>query len=816
MTNKNRHYTYLCKISHNILKKKFFFLFLWLIPVSLYAQVETVIVGQVFDKYDKSTIPSVNVYFKNSQTGTTTNEEGYFILRTYERDKVLVFSSVGYKTKELKIKPGDIKYLDIELEESNTWLEDVFILPGVNPALEWMKKIRLMRKENNVAIHPGYQAEITEQDLILLSKATEPDKNKRLLNQLREGSLSENDSTLLLPLYMAESKLHVTPKSKEEISKNTFTSPEVTNRLVIQLLNGLNDNMNFYNNSVAIFGKSIVSPLASIGNSYYNYYLTDSISTGEQKEYEITYVSKNPKNLAFNGKFRFDSTSLAITHMEATLPNHANINYIHNLNIKQTFKPAPDNMWFPQTEEVNLDMTYNLVPDSLNRSSEIFIKKSSEFNASDTLFSAQNFAQSNYSTITLEEKLNVLDNTPLMKTAKWIADAALTSYARAGFIDFGRLQQTIRLTNLEGVRLNLPLRTNERLWKNISIGGYVGYGFRNKEVKYSAFGQFRLPTEKRHIFGLSYTDDYRRVDYDYNNLIVRESPWNITDDDIVNTLFSLTSGPKISPRREWTFSYLNDWNRNIESMTYLRANRLYGNNAMPMAQNDQPLKFFTQYALATSTRFSFDEVKYEDHLQRIYVGNRKPVIYATLEAGHYETGDKNGFYGKISGAVKQNVRLDIGEWNYLVDAGFIIGKVPYPLLEIPPGNEPGGIAFSQFNKMKYMEFASDKYINIYNEFVFNGILFNHIPLIKRLNLREMIAVRASFGSLSDRHREVLDYPDPAQYPLYLRQMKYPYVEASIGITNILRIITVQLNWRFTNLSEGQQPWGISAGLRFGF
>lgn len=785
-------------------------------PLLVQAQTETMVAGKVVDKYDKIPIPSVNVYFKNTQTGTATNNEGHFFIRSYEDDKVLVFSCVGYKTKEIKIKVGNFAYLDIELEEENTWLTDVFVLPGVNPALEWMKKIRLMRKSNDLTIRPDYQAESTEQDLILLSKVNERSGSRRLYEQMQKGTLSEEDSTLLVPLYMAESTYQITPQKKEQISKNTFTSPDETDKVVVQLLNGLNEEMNFYNNSVPIFGKSIISPLSGVGNSYYNYFLVDSIGVGDEKQYEIHFQSKNPKNLAFDGKFRFDSTSLAITYMEAKLPKKANINYVHNFNVIQEFEPVGEHKWALNREDRSLNMTYQVIIDSLSTSPELLIKRSNILNVSDSLVLSENFAQSEYSTMTLEEKLSDLDNTPLMRVARWIADAALTSYVRVGVIDIGRIQQIMRLTDIEGFRLNAPLRTNERLMKNISIGGYVGYGFRNKEVKYSAFGQFKLPTQKRRIFGLSYTDDYRRIDYNYNNFVGRESPWNIGDEDIINTIFSLVSGPKISPRQEWSFSYSNDWNRNIESMTYIRANKLFQNGNMPLVHNGEALNSFTQQSITSVTRFSFDQTKYEDHLQRIYVDSRKPVIYAILEAGQYQIAGKTDYYGKIMGSVKQNVRLTVGEWNYLVNAGIVLGRVPYPFLEVPPGNEPSGITFSQFNRMKYMEFASDKYIHLYNEFIFNGILFNHIPLIKHLNLREMVSVKMAFGSLSDKHRQVLDFPDPALYPHYARKMQNPYIEASVGITNILRIFTVQLNWRFTNIYEGITPWKVSLGLRMGF
>jgi len=54
-----------------------------------------------------------------------------------------VFSCVGYRRKEIKLKPGQGVGLQVELHEENTMLQEVFVVPGANPALELMKKVRL-------------------------------------------------------------------------------------------------------------------------------------------------------------------------------------------------------------------------------------------------------------------------------------------------------------------------------------------------------------------------------------------------------------------------------------------------------------------------------------------------------------------------------------------------------------------------------------------------------------------------------------------------------------------------------------------------
>ena len=79
-------------------------LLILLFTTSISAQ-ETLVVGQVLNSADKRPVPNVNISFKNSQTGVQSNEEGYFMIRTNDKQTTLLFSSIGYKKHAIRIKP---------------------------------------------------------------------------------------------------------------------------------------------------------------------------------------------------------------------------------------------------------------------------------------------------------------------------------------------------------------------------------------------------------------------------------------------------------------------------------------------------------------------------------------------------------------------------------------------------------------------------------------------------------------------------------------------------------------------------------------
>lgn len=764
------------------------------IPFSLLAQ-ETVVVGQVINTADNTPLPFVNIYFKNTTKGVQSNEEGYFMIKSLEDYQTLIFSAVGFKKEQLRIKAGQSIGVQIYMKEDNTLLEELFVIPGANKALELMKKVRIMRDKNDYTKNPTYAAESKVEQLVLLDKVNQSFAGKRIFNQLKNGSLSSSDSALVIPLYMAESKYQITANKKTEVSKNIFSSNKSFESILQKLLDNQVMDLNFYENSVTLLGKSMISPLASVGFAYYKYYLADSAITASGKQYEIHYRTKDTKNLAFFGKMNIDSATFALTSIEAELPQQANINYIKNLKITQKFKAQNDKIWAKDSENLVLTVKYDLFIDSISQQPRMYVKRSSTYNYYSSIFALpEKFAESSYSTETVDTKLKELNNTPVLRTAKWMADAIFTGYMRVGKIDIGKVQEIIRVTDIEGFRLNIPFRTNEHVWKNLSLGGHLGYGFKNQIPKYSTFAQYKLPSKKRRLFELSYTNDYRRADYNYNNYLFLENPLLTGDADITSTIFTLKSSRKMNERIEYSLSYSNEWTNNLESFIYLRSNKMLSNSSLPLQKGNINYTILTQQSVTFVNRFSFNEGKYDDHTQRIYIRNSLPVLYSIFEYGQFNLGKNWRNYGKISLSLKHIFPLYFGQFKYVVDAGIILGDVPYPLLQTPASSEASGYSTYRFT-MNYKDYVADKFVNFQTQLTTNGLLLNKIPLIKNWNLREIVTFNLAYGGLNNSNQSTLDFPI-LTYPI-----KKPYMEVGVGITNILRVLTVQSIWRLTDRDD---------------
>lgn len=87
-----------------------------------FCQVKSVII----DSNSRQKIPYVNIWVENENIGTTSNDNGEFELPVSDKNKMIVFSAIGYTTKKMKV--GDIG-TDVELEPFIIVLQEVFVRP---------------------------------------------------------------------------------------------------------------------------------------------------------------------------------------------------------------------------------------------------------------------------------------------------------------------------------------------------------------------------------------------------------------------------------------------------------------------------------------------------------------------------------------------------------------------------------------------------------------------------------------------------------------------------------------------------------------
>lgn len=315
---------------------------------------------------------------------------------------------------------------------------------------------------------------------------------------------------------------------------------------------------------------------------------------------------------------------------------------------------------------------------------------------------------------------------------------------------------------------------------------------------------------------LRYSDEYSLSEVSDFQLYLREN--NILSQQI-NIVTRVMQGiPFNQPyyyntlvrRREGRVHFEDEWTDQLETQAYVKIGRMgYG---LPKTDYDgQPS--FSYSTVGVSARMGFGERVVDSYFHRRHIYNHMPVIYLGAEMGSYQTQEMPSYrmYGNLNLMLRHNVDLGVGgSLDYLVQAGMVFGRVPYPLLHIFASNQTHSFDAQRFSLMNTYQYAADQYVSLQALWNGKGVLFNLIPGIRYLRLRELIEVKVAYGGQRNNHQSVVAYPTlsehtPQDYKL-LSAPTVPYVELGVGIGNILRIGEVYGIWRVTHLDDPYSPW----------
>jgi hypothetical protein len=173
----------------------------------------------------------------------------------------------------------------------------------------------------------------------------------------------------------------------------------------------------------------------------------------------------------------------------------------------------------------------------------------------------------------------------------------------------------------------------------------------------------------------------------------------------------------------------------------------------------------------------------------------------------------------------QTFRLGtLGRSDYTFTAGYTPSNLPAPLLFPHLGNETFFFVRSAYSTMSYFEFVSDRYASIQYNHNFDGLLFNRIPLIKKLKWRLITSANVLMGSQREANHDIMrDVNSPlrskflAQYAFDSLDPNKPFAEVGYGIDNIFKILRVQAFHRLTYLDHGNpQKFRLMASVNFSF
>lgn len=779
--------------------------FLVIISSSLRAQE---IRGIVRDAESKEEIPFANVWINGTMQGTQSDLDGRFVLKNPKGDTLSV-SSVGYKPVEIAWRENKELELQVELQKTVEEIEEVTVKPDVPFARILFNLIQKHKNENQEAVknHPDYKT--IENTTVYIAVDTAKNSNF-LLNNLSEVTVDlDNQEMQFSPIYLFDQSNEVRQGQSETVyERKDGIFPRISQAIESQILYNVVVDLDFYRDQIILLDRGFISPLSSTALMYYNIYFNDSIiDANDHLYYKLTYTPKNKFNPLFSGSFVIDSENYALKEIEAYISKEANLNFVNGFKGNVSYKKQRDGSYFYDEQKVGINLSLRLNKDTTKYNSNRFdnvssgnwlINKSTYYSTSEDLdkiapenwkqqpqFSVnQRLSDESYAGVTELKEQN------LVKGIDKIGGMALTSFFNVGKLDIGPVFDIYSTNRIEGNRLTIPLRTSEQLWKRFSIGGFLGYGMRNKEIKYGANVIYQPGETDRILLRAQYFNDYNLVSRDKFFRFVKNNPNNKGNSNFIATFTTREKNPYIREEEgvELRFEYNTSKDVHFEVNPYFST--VTGNDSVQFTRNGSLYETYQNYGALFDMQIAFGQPYDKFFFDRIYYINPIPVINLGVDVGKVSLpGSANqnfGMYSHFHGSIFGRLLMGQVFYNYMINAGYVMGDAPYDMLDQPVGSMSLGYAKYRFNLLHHASFAHNAYINLHSHFNGGGIILNRIPLLKRLKLREVLSIKAHYGKLTSGYTGVFDLPG-----YFDNSKNAPYAEIGVGLTNIFKVLRVE-------------------------
>lgn len=603
--------------------------------------------------------------------------------------------------------------------------------------------------------------------------------------------------------------------------------------------------INPYSNDINLLQNRFVSPLSVIGADYYKYHITDTVPVDGVDCVQIQFSPHNPESFGFNGNLFIplkDSVKY-VKRVTMRVPKAINLNYVDNLFISQNYTRDSIGKVHKTFDDISVEL--KIIPGtqplyasrtsvysnfSNSRRSDVhnyydtladIIEVPDYNNRNEDFWMENRMVPLSYAQNQMGSMLTQMRKVPFLYWAEKILNILVNGYISTSSnskFDIGPVNTMIGYNTAEGLRLRFGGLTTANLSPHLFARGYVAYGFKDKKIKYS--GELEYTFKPRKYHSREFPMNGIRGTYQYDKDQIGQH-YLFTNADNVFLALKRMKSDLITYRRLISLEY------NLELRNYLSFNIGYKNETqyatewLPFIDGfNNNSKKYTQGYFSFTVRYAPGEKFIQGATVRQPVNMDAPIIMLTQEYGPKRLFGADFNFNKTELSLKKRFWFSaFGYANLLIKGGILWNSVPFPALLWQNANLSYTIQPESYALLNPMEFAMDKYASWDLEYFGNGILFNRIPLIKKLKLREVISYRGFVGKLSDKNNPDIN-PELYRFPsdAHTQPMRStPYMELSAGIDNILTFLRVDYVWRLTYRKlPNIDRYGLRVSLHFSF
>ena len=782
---------------------------MFLVSLSVTSQVT----GKITDTKNKP-LSFVSVYLDNTVTGTTSNDNGDYILPiTKKGNHTIVFQFLGYKTLKKSVSITSLPFvLNVSLDEESVELSEISISTKDNPANRIIRSV-IDNKDKNTDKFAKYTAKFYSRGLYKIKDAPE-----KFLGQSMGDFGGGLDSTRSGIIYLSETVSEIKFQKKPKKFKEKIIASKVSGRDNGISFNRAEDaNINFYDNSVE-FGNDLISPISTNAFSYYNYKLEGTFYDKNGKLInKINLIPKRKNDRVFSGSLYVVENDWAIYGADVSVTGaQVNIPVVDVLHLKQDYNYSKENdAWVLISQSIDFKVNafgfkfdgrfssayseYNFSP---NYTEETFTNEVLTFEKEATEKDSVYWNTLRPVPLTLEElkDYKIKDSIKVVRKSKPYLDSVnkvqnkfnllspITGYTyRNSYekwaLNFNGLIDDFSFNTVQGFNASLGFsyfkRQNDK-GKWINFGAKVNYGLSDKTIRPTFFfskkwNNFSRP--RMTISGGITTSQFNerepimKLNNTFSSLFDRLNFLKIYEKSFGRIVYSeeIKNGIYFSSSLEYA-------NRkplfNTTNYSFARQSKTdpYTSNN-PLNTTDFVNAAFYEHSIATlniGATFVFGQkyLSYPD--SKANIGNEKYPSLSVRYTKRFGATDAELNSDLFIADLRQDINAgNYGGLSYHIRAGMFLKQKNIAFMDYlqANGNQltfPLDNQLNSFGLLEYYKFyTNDKYAEAHIEHNFKGAVLGKIPLINKLNFHLVGGAKTLF--MAD---------------------KKPYTEYSVGLDNI--------------------------------
>jgi hypothetical protein len=480
--------------------------------------------GKVIDAETREPIPFVALVDKATQNGTYTDLDGNFSIELPPQTQELQVMYVGYE--QLTIRAPFQPAALIRLQSKHVDLNEVVIRPGLNPAEVVMQKVIDRKREND----PEGVRSFSYKSYNKFVFRADVDSTKLTAEQYKDTSITQmldffSDSHIMLMESATERKYMPPARSVENIIANRISglsSPDFA-LLATEL-----QSFSFYGETFKVNDVHYLSPLAESAIRKYLFVLEETTVIHNDTIFTISFRPRKRTNFdGMKGQLFIHSQGYALQQVVA---EPAEQDESLQVKIEQQYQQI-DKKWFPYQINAFLTMAsvnfggFPMV--GVGRSYVTDVRfdintKAGDFGPVVLMMDqlAKGRTESEWDTLRYVPLTDIERNTywkidSIGKEVNLDKKMKMLEMATSGKLPLGKisfdLDKLIAFNDFEGFRLGAGLHTNDFFWDKASVGGYYGYGFRDRGHKYGGDVLVHLYKKRNAWLKVSYENDVREM-----------------------------------------------------------------------------------------------------------------------------------------------------------------------------------------------------------------------------------------------------------------------------------------------------------------